>query len=134
MIQWFQAHSGSPAPTDAGATARVPECWLLPGPDGATLESHAGFWRYATPEDVQACIDERGRPFLDAADFLPRGHDLETATPIMWAAAMGNEAAVKVLLDAGSDLSARSNRGHTPVEVAEFFSRPAIADLIRSHP
>ncbi len=108
-IRWFQTHSGSPAPTDAGAPA--PACWLLPVSDGATLESHAGFWRYATTADVQACIAERGEAFPDAADYLPRGQDLQMATPIMWAAAMANTGAVRVLLDAGSDLSARSNRG-----------------------
>ena len=133
MIEWFQTHSGAVSAASTDTPARSPECWLLPVEDGATLESHASFWRHATPGDVQACIDVRGETFLDTADYLPRGNDLETATPIMWAAAMGNTPAVRLLLDAGSDLSARSNRDHTPVEVAEFFSRAAIADLIRSH-
>ena len=133
MIEWFQSHSAPEARSGVDLQTVSHECWLLPVEDGATLESHASFWRFATPSDVQACIDERGPPFLNTADYLPRGQDLETATPIMWAAALGNTLAVRVLLDAGSDLSARSNRGHTPVEVAEFFGRVSIADLIRTH-
>ncbi|MYD95044.1 MAG: alpha/beta hydrolase fold domain-containing protein [Chloroflexi bacterium] len=137
MIQWFLTHSQSSSAPDVNLPARPPACWLLPAQDDETLRtvlSHLEFWRYATADDVQACIDERGEAFLNTTRYVAHGLDLETSTPIMWATALGNEAAVRVLLDAGSDLSARSNRGHTPVEVAEFFSRPAIADLIRLHP
>jgi hypothetical protein len=55
-------------------------------------------------------------------------------TPLHWAAERGNRAMVELLLTSGADVSAKNNKGQTPLDVVEGVSRPSAAPPVRALP
>jgi len=51
----------------------------------------------------------------------------------MWAAAYGREAAVKLLLERGADVSAYDNRGKTAADMAAEGGHRATLELLRKN-
>ena len=51
-------------------------------------------------------------------------------TPLMWAAARGNEALAKLLLEKGADADSRDNNGRTPLSQAAVNGNEAVAKLL----
>ena len=46
--------------------------------------------------------------------------------PLDWAAFLGNQALLEVLLPAGADINAKDNLGYTPLDWAHVFKQTAI--------
>ena len=53
-------------------------------------------------------------------------------TALMWAAAYGHDAVVKLLLERGADVSARDNRGKQAADMAAEGGHRATLELLKS--
>ena len=69
---------------------------------------------------------------------MEAGADLDAKTdegcsPLAGAARNGHVEAVRFLLREGADVTATTNDGKNPLDVAESFERDEVAALLRSH-
>jgi uncharacterized protein len=79
---------------------------------------------------LEVLLSRGANPNLPAADGMVSGGFMRDArtkgeTPLHRAAAFGEEATVKMLLDAGAQREARDANGDTPLSWASWYLRPA---------
>jgi len=70
--------------------------------------------------------------------LLDRGVDVNQRydndlTALMWAAAYGRDATVKLLLERGADVSAHDNRGKTAADMAAEGAHRGTLELLRKN-
>ena len=85
-------------------------------------------WKAAANGDIEAI-----RRHLEAGTEVDAKQPPGGSTPLLIAATFGRGEAVKLLIEKGANVNAKSNDGATPLHGAAFFCRAEIVKLLMSH-
>ncbi|KAJ4168311.1 hypothetical protein NW754_013645 [Fusarium falciforme] len=101
--------------------------------DELETKQGSGNWLETTIK-TQLGAGQIGRGLKDAGDLGPRavesGHNIDSQTPLLWAAMNGHEAVARLLLEKGADLEVKDRNGYTLLMLAALKGHEAVARLL----